>query len=70
VFARPYGYEEEAKELVWRVLRERTEAAGIPVLADMDLGHADPMLTLPLGCPARVDARAPSFELLEPTTAG
>ena len=70
VFAPPYGYDEEAKELLWRVLRERTEPAGIPVLADVDMGHADPMITLPLGCPARLDAGAPSFELLEPATAG
>jgi muramoyltetrapeptide carboxypeptidase LdcA involved in peptidoglycan recycling len=68
VFGRPYGYRSELSEALRRVLRERTETAAIPVLADVDLGHTDPMLTLPLGRRASVDAGARRFELLEPAT--
>ena len=69
VVGRPYGYDDEGRQLLWEVVAEKTEAAGIPVLANVDCGHTDPMLTLPLGCPARLDAGARSFETLEPATA-
>ena len=45
-------------------MAKRTAAAGIPVLADVDRGHTDPMMTVPLGVPARLDAGAKSFEVL------
>jgi muramoyltetrapeptide carboxypeptidase len=67
--ARPYGYDADTAALLWDVVARRTEAAGLPVLANVEAGHADPMLTLPLGCPALVDAGAKRFELLEAPTA-
>jgi muramoyltetrapeptide carboxypeptidase LdcA involved in peptidoglycan recycling len=39
------------------------------VLAGLDVGHTDPMATLPLGVRARLDAGAQRFELLEAPTA-
>jgi len=33
----------------------------IPILVDVDLGHTEPMLTLPLGCRARIDTYGESF---------
>ena len=68
LFGRPRGYPEEQVELLWRVVAERTAEAGIPVLANVDLGHTDPMLTLPMGTQARLDAGARAFALLEPPT--
>jgi muramoyltetrapeptide carboxypeptidase len=69
VFGRPYGYDEERTRTLWRVVADRTDAAAIPVLANVDLGHTDPMLTVPLGATARLNADARRFELLEPPTA-
>jgi muramoyltetrapeptide carboxypeptidase len=66
VFARPYGYDEEWARALWEVVRRQTEPAAIPVLANVDCGHTSPMLTLPLGSHARLDAGARSFETLEP----
>jgi hypothetical protein len=68
VFGRPYHYGAAQKEALWAVVRERTAASGIPVLADVDIGHTDPMLTLPIGAWARIDAGALEFALLEPAT--
>jgi muramoyltetrapeptide carboxypeptidase len=65
VFGRPIRADAEQTETLWRVVREQTEDSGIPVLANVDLGHADPMLTLPLGVTAHVDAGARRFGLLE-----
>jgi muramoyltetrapeptide carboxypeptidase len=69
IFGRPYGYAPERVEQLCRVVRERTSAAGIPVLANVDLGHTDPMLTLPLGVTADVDTAAARFALAEAATA-
>ena len=44
------------------VLR-RFERAGIPVLAGVDVGHGDPMLTLPLGAEVRLDATHATLEV-------
>ena len=66
VVARPYGYDDEQLLRLWAVVAARTETSGVPVLGNMECGHADPMLTLPLGVRARIDAAAKSFETLEP----
>ena len=50
------------------MVARRTDAAGLPVLANVDIGHTDPILTLPIGCRAVVDADAERFETLEPPT--
>ncbi|MBA3330048.1 MAG: LD-carboxypeptidase [Actinobacteria bacterium] len=66
LFGRPYGYDEAGVEVLWRVVTERTAAAGLPVLADLDLGHTDPMLTLPLGAVATLDAGTRELRLESP----
>lgn len=63
---RPMGYSEEGVETLWRVVAERTAAAGIPVMGGVDCAHTDPMMTIPLGVPARMDAGAQTFEVLLP----
>ena len=68
IVARPHGYTAEATKVLWEVVAKRTEAAGIPVLANVEAGHTDPMLTLPFGVEAEVDAARKSFRLLEPAT--
>ena len=68
VFARPMHYDGERTKALWEVVAARTEAADLPVLANVDCGHTDPMLTLPIGASARLDAGAREFELLEPPT--
>ena len=66
VVGRPMGYAPEDVETLWEVVGTRTAAAGIPVLGGVDCGHTDPMMTLPLGVPARLDAGAQTFEVSLP----
>jgi muramoyltetrapeptide carboxypeptidase len=68
IFARPYGYTDDDRQRLWEVVSRRTEAAGLPVLADVEAGHTDPMVTLPFGVPAEVDAGSKTFRLLEAPT--
>ena len=63
IVGRPAAYSAEDAETLWEVVDRRTAAAGIPVLANLDIGHTDPMLTLPLGTAARVDAGARRFTI-------
>lgn len=58
VVGRPASYSRDDAETLWTVFEERTRPAGIPVLANLDIGHTDPMLTLPLGATAHLDATA------------
>ncbi|MDQ3821699.1 MAG: LD-carboxypeptidase [Actinomycetota bacterium] len=69
IFGRPYGYTDADAAALWDVVARRTEAAALPVLGNVDAGHTDPMLTLPIGCRAHVDVDAKQFRLLEPATA-
>ena len=68
VFGRPYGYRHEDLPVLCELLAEHTAPSGIPVLGNVDCGHTDPMLTLPLGARAHLDAGAHEFCMLEVAT--
>lgn len=68
VFARPFGYTPEATKALAEVVARRTEASALPVLADVEAGHTDPMMTLALGVEAELDAGQKMFRLLEAPT--
>jgi muramoyltetrapeptide carboxypeptidase LdcA involved in peptidoglycan recycling len=58
VVARSYGYDQEQTLRLWSLVAHWTKACGVPVLGNVDCGHTDPMLTLPLGVRARLNATA------------
>jgi muramoyltetrapeptide carboxypeptidase LdcA involved in peptidoglycan recycling len=65
LFGRPAGYRREDVAVLWDVVRRRTAAASIPVLGNIDIGHTDPILTLPIGARAYVDAGSHVFRVTE-----
>ena len=69
LIARPRGHTPEQKETLWnavkRVLLE-VDRADMPVVANLDIGHTNPMTTLPLGCKVAVNPEKKRVELLEP----
>jgi muramoyltetrapeptide carboxypeptidase len=65
LFGRPYGYAPEEREQLHEVILERAGGYGFPVVADMDVGHTSPMLTVPVGCRAVIDAGRERFEIVE-----
>ncbi len=69
LFARPHGYTEEERLALHEVIIERTRRYSFPVVADMDFGHTSPILTLPIGCRAILDADARSFAVTEAAVA-
>jgi muramoyltetrapeptide carboxypeptidase LdcA involved in peptidoglycan recycling len=56
VMGRPAFYKEEDVSVLWDVVTQRTAAAALPALANLDIGHTDPLLTLPMGARAELDA--------------
>ena len=62
VVGRPRGYSEDERKALWDIVAQRTEGSGVPVLANLDIGHTDPMLTLPLGVEARLDATSQTLQ--------
>jgi len=61
VFARPMNYQPEDVAMLWKVIRDATAGLDIPVLANVDCGHTDPMLTVPLGLEVQLDSETNSF---------
>jgi muramoyltetrapeptide carboxypeptidase len=62
VVGRPRGYSDDERRELWDVVAERTATSGVPVLANLDIGHTDPMLTLPLGVEAKLDATTQTLQ--------
>jgi muramoyltetrapeptide carboxypeptidase LdcA involved in peptidoglycan recycling len=69
LFARPCGYTPEMKEQlhsnILKVLKE-VGREDLPVVANMDVGHTTPMMTLPNGCKVAVNTEKKMIEMLEP----
>jgi muramoyltetrapeptide carboxypeptidase LdcA involved in peptidoglycan recycling len=69
LFGRPRGYDDEAKarlhEGLVRVITREFGRPDMPVVANVDFGHTDPQLILPLGAPLRVDPREKRIRLVE-----
>ena len=45
-----------------RILVEEVDDPSLPILWDLNVGHANPRCILPLGVPAHVDAQAQRIE--------
>jgi len=68
VFSRPMSYQPDDVATLWTVVRNATAGFGIPVLANVDCGHTDPMLTVPLGVEVQLDSETNSFATSVPPT--
>ena len=70
VFSRSINYRTDDLPVLWNVVREATDGLGIPVLANFDCGHSDPMLTVPLGVEVQLDSVTETFVTSLAPTAG
>ncbi|MEO9045775.1 MAG: S66 peptidase family protein [Candidatus Dormibacter sp.] len=68
IVGRPAYYSDDRVSALERVILERTAAAAIPVVANFDCGHTDPMVTLPFGATVTVDSIANSITCADPAT--
>jgi muramoyltetrapeptide carboxypeptidase LdcA involved in peptidoglycan recycling len=70
VLGRPANYSADQVSILEQVIVERTAAAAIPVVANVDCGHTDPMLTLPFGATVTVDSSSGSVTCVDAATRG
>jgi muramoyltetrapeptide carboxypeptidase len=63
IVGRPYHCDDSVGVGFADVVDEKLSSVPFPVLADVDFGHTDPMLTLPIGIRVRLDVRDADYDL-------
>lgn len=69
IVGRPFGYTKEAEDKLTEIIIDRTKKYDFPILYNVDIGHSDPMITVPIGVRARISSKENTFEILEPGVA-
>ncbi|MDI1450000.1 S66 peptidase family protein [Polyangium sp. 6x1] len=73
VFGRARGYAREQKreleERIVSIVAGEFGRSDMPIVANVDFGHTDPQLVMPLGVRTELDPAGPSFRLIEPACA-
>jgi len=64
IVGRLYGYTEDEKQLVKSIIRRFIQDKPYPVLFDVDLGHTDPMITIPYMAQVEINSANNSFSIL------
>lgn len=62
VIGRPYMYDEKMTAAFEKMVVDQSYGLDIPILASVDTGHSDPMLTLPLDAMVSLDSSAEDGE--------
>ena len=72
LFGRPKAYTENEKQELYKALKQvvgvEFERPDLPVVANMDFGHTDPKLVLPLGAKVRIDSEEKNISVVEAFT--
>lgn len=69
LFGRPRGYSAEQRTELEKAIRSvvsEFDLPDLPIVVNMDFGHTDPQMVLPLGARVEVDTAGPGLRLLEP----
>ena len=56
IFGRGFGYDDEDIENLKKSILENTRGYNFPIVYGVDIGHSDPMLTIPLGVKVTIDS--------------
>jgi muramoyltetrapeptide carboxypeptidase len=65
VVGRPKGYTNEEFQKLAEIIKFFTKEFDFPVLYNVDIGHTDPIMTLPIGVRVNLDSGKNSFEITE-----
>jgi muramoyltetrapeptide carboxypeptidase LdcA involved in peptidoglycan recycling len=70
LFGRPRGYTRHGKAELERAIRDVIAGdfhlPDLPIVVNLDFGHTDPQMVLPLGAKVEVNLEGPSLRLMEP----
>ena len=65
IIGRPPQYSKEDLNNFEHIVLERTQYYDFPILADAEIGHTDPILTIPLGARGELDSKLNLFHIKE-----
>lgn len=65
IVGRFFGYSEKERKEVIKIIKMRSADYTFPILANVDIGHSDPMITVPLGVKTTIDSSKNLFEIKE-----
>ena len=65
IVGRFFGYSEKEQKEAIRIIKTRTADYTFPILVNVDIGHSDPMITVPLGVRIEIDSPKNLFEIKE-----
>ena len=65
IIGRPFGYSQaQIKDLI-KIIQSHTQGYTFPILFNVDFGHTDPMITIPIGVKGYLDSRKNEFGIVE-----
>jgi muramoyltetrapeptide carboxypeptidase len=53
------------KDSLEMIVKEATKDYDFPIISEVDFGHTDPMITIPIGIKCRMDTKKKEIEYLE-----
>jgi muramoyltetrapeptide carboxypeptidase len=65
IIGRPFGYNEENVRNLIDVVKRQINGYEFPVLFGIDIGHSDPMITIPIGVSVIIDSIGNTLEFIE-----
>ena len=65
VFGRGFGYNEDDLKKLKGSMLENSRGNNFPILFNVDIGHSDPKITIPLGVKVSLDSEKNCFTILE-----
>jgi muramoyltetrapeptide carboxypeptidase len=65
VFGRGFGYTEEQTKQLKEIILYNTRDYNIPIVYNVNIGHTDPIITIPLGVKVELDSLRNKFGFLE-----
>ncbi|MCD4760180.1 LD-carboxypeptidase [archaeon] len=65
VFGRGFGYTKEQIKQLKDIISYNTRDYNFPILYNVDIGHTDPIITIPLGVKIEIDSSKNRFKILE-----
>jgi len=65
IIGRPFGYTKKQVTQLIQIIKERMKDYNFPILFNVDIGHSDPMITVPLGVEIQINSYKNIFEFIE-----
>lgn len=59
----PYGYDDEKTEALKKLILDKMESYEFPILSNVNIGHCDPIITVPIGVEAEINSKENIFKI-------